>query len=33
MSLSAPLSPLVALDTLWFQVAGTLCNLQCTHTR
>ena len=19
------------LDTLWFQVAGTLCNLQCTH--
>ena len=28
---SAPLSPLVALDTLWFQVAGTLCNLQCTH--
>jgi len=28
---SAPSSPLVALDTLWFQVAGTLCNLQCTH--
>ena len=28
---SAPLSRLVALDTLWFQVAGTLCNLQCTH--
>ena len=25
-----PQSPLVALDTLWFQVAGTLCNLQCT---
>jgi AdoMet-dependent heme synthase len=22
---------LVALDTLWFQVAGTLCNLECTH--
>jgi MoaA/NifB/PqqE/SkfB family radical SAM enzyme len=21
----------MALDTLWFQVAGTLCNLQCTH--
>jgi AdoMet-dependent heme synthase len=20
-----------ALDTLWFQVAGTVCNLQCTH--
>ncbi len=31
MSPSAPLSPLIALDTLWFQVAGTLCNLQCTH--
>jgi len=31
MSLSAPTSPLVALDTLWFQVAGTLCNLKCTH--
>jgi AdoMet-dependent heme synthase len=26
-----PQAPLVALDTLWFQVAGTLCNLQCTH--
>ena len=26
-----PASPLVALDTLWLQVAGTLCNLQCTH--
>ena len=26
-----PISPLFALDTLWFQVAGTLCNLQCTH--
>jgi MoaA/NifB/PqqE/SkfB family radical SAM enzyme len=23
--------PLVALDTLWFQVAGTLCNIECTH--
>lgn len=31
MSAAAPASPLVALDTLWFQVAGTLCNLQCTH--
>ena len=31
MSRSVPSSPLVALDTLWFQVAGTLCNLQCTH--
>ncbi len=26
-----PSSPLLALDTLWLQVAGTLCNLQCTH--
>jgi len=26
-----PSSPLVALDTLWLQVAGTLCNLACTH--
>ena len=31
MSAAVPTSPLVALDTLWFQVAGTLCNLQCTH--
>jgi MoaA/NifB/PqqE/SkfB family radical SAM enzyme len=22
---------MVALDTLWFQVAGTLCNIACTH--
>ncbi len=26
-----PEVPLLALDTLWFQVAGTLCNLECTH--
>lgn len=26
-----PSVPMVALDTLWFQVAGTLCNLRCTH--
>ncbi|MHB2025970.1 MAG: radical SAM protein [Elusimicrobiota bacterium] len=26
-----PFSPLFALDTLWLQVAGTLCNLRCTH--
>jgi MoaA/NifB/PqqE/SkfB family radical SAM enzyme len=26
-----PEVPLHALDTLWFQVAGTLCNLACTH--
>ena len=23
--------PLAALDQLWFQVAGTVCNLACTH--
>ncbi|HEV7919856.1 MAG TPA: radical SAM protein [Thermoanaerobaculia bacterium] len=28
---TAPLVPLLALDTLWFQVAGTLCNIECTH--
>lgn len=22
---------MIALDTLWFQVAGTLCNIECTH--
>lgn len=22
---------LKALDTLWFQVAGTICNIECTH--
>ncbi len=26
-----PHVPLVALDTLWLQVAGTLCNIECTH--
>jgi len=26
-----PMVPLVHLDDLWFQVAGTLCNLTCTH--
>ncbi|HSB60775.1 MAG TPA: radical SAM protein, partial [Vicinamibacteria bacterium] len=26
-----PSAPLLALDTLWFQVAGTLCNIQCAH--
>ena len=26
-----PSVPFVAFDTLWFQVAGTLCNLECTH--
>lgn len=28
---SAPAVPLVHLDDLWFQVAGTLCNLECSH--
>ncbi|HUP46194.1 MAG TPA: radical SAM protein, partial [Thermoanaerobaculia bacterium] len=27
----APHVPLIALDTLWFQVAGTICNIECTH--
>lgn len=27
----APAVPLLALDTLWFQVAGTVCNIECTH--
>lgn len=26
-----PLVPLTHLDDLWFQVAGTTCNLACTH--
>jgi MoaA/NifB/PqqE/SkfB family radical SAM enzyme len=28
---SPPRVALRSLDTLWFQVAGTLCNLACTH--
>src|SRR5207302_7904223 len=27
----APVVPLAHLDELWFQVGGTLCNLECTH--
>ena len=27
----APPVPLLALDTVWFQVAGTVCNLSCRH--
>lgn len=27
----APTVPLIALDQLWFQVAGTVCNLRCRH--
>jgi MoaA/NifB/PqqE/SkfB family radical SAM enzyme len=26
-----PEAPLTRLETLWLQVGGTLCNLQCTH--
>ena len=26
-----PLAELRTLDTLWFQVAGTVCNLRCGH--
>ena len=26
-----PRVPLTSLDTLWLQVAGTVCNLSCTH--
>ncbi len=29
--MTAPRVQLASLDTLWFQVAGTLCNLACTH--
>src|SRR5262247_3268964 len=28
---SYPVQPLHHLDALWIQVAGTLCNLACTH--
>jgi molybdenum cofactor biosynthesis enzyme MoaA len=28
---SFPSVPLGSLDTVWFQVAGTVCNLRCTH--
>ncbi len=27
----APTVPLTALDQLWFQVSGTVCNLRCKH--
>lgn len=27
----APRVPLAALDQLWFQVSGTVCNLSCSH--
>ena len=28
---AAPVVPCLGLDTVWFQVAGTLCNLACAH--
>ena len=31
LSPDPPELPLVALDTLWLQVTGTLCNIACTH--
>jgi MoaA/NifB/PqqE/SkfB family radical SAM enzyme len=31
LALRAPRVPLLSLDTVWFQVAGTLCNLACRH--
>src|SRR5712691_1210668 len=30
-ALGSPRVPLAHLDDLWFQVAGTLCNLTCRH--
>ena len=27
----APHVPMLGLNTLWFQVAGTICNLRCSH--
>ncbi len=29
--MQSPEVRLRALDTLWFQVAGTICNIECTH--
>jgi molybdenum cofactor biosynthesis enzyme MoaA len=31
MQIAAPIVSWQGLDVLWFQVAGTLCNLTCTH--
>ncbi|HUP66115.1 MAG TPA: radical SAM protein [Thermoanaerobaculia bacterium] len=28
---AAPFVPMISLDTLWFQVAGTICNIECAH--
>jgi sulfatase maturation enzyme AslB (radical SAM superfamily) len=27
----APVAPLTALDTVWFQLTGTVCNIACLH--
>src|SRR5689334_7893492 len=27
----APVAPFTALDTVWFQLTGTLCNIACLH--
>lgn len=26
-----PFVPMLAMDTLWFQISGTVCNIACTH--
>ncbi|MGI9627489.1 MAG: radical SAM protein [Longimicrobiales bacterium] len=31
LEVQAPEVPLTALDQLWFQVSGTVCNLRCKH--
>src|SRR6201981_3421893 len=31
MAFDNPTQELDHLDTLWFQIAGTLCNLRCNH--
>jgi AdoMet-dependent heme synthase len=31
MTTDFPSAPLLYIETLWFQVAGTLCNLECAH--
>ena len=30
-SAAEPSVPMLGIDTLWFQVAGTICNIACTH--
>lgn len=30
-ALDAPTAPFVGLDTLWIQLTGTWCNLECAH--